>query len=79
MRNRKLPPQTRILLAGLMLISTVVLEGCSTLPQCPELPKMPTHPVLKSLKRSADGGIILNKDDSAALAVYIQSLERGYQ
>lgn len=79
MPNRKLPPQTRILLAGLMLVSMVLLAGCSTLPQCPELPKMPTHPTLKSLKRNTDGGIILNKDDSAALAVYIQSLERGYQ
>ena len=79
MHKRKLLLPSKTLLHGLMGILMATLVGCSTIPQCPELPKMPTHPTLKSLKRSEDGGIILNKADSASLALYIQALERGYQ
>lgn len=74
MLSKKTTMLRTILLIGLMGIST----ACSTIPQCPAMPQQPVKPMLKSLKRSEDGGIILNKSDASALATYIIELERGY-
>ncbi len=65
----------QILLVGWILI----LTACQSLPQCPEMPIAPAKPNLPSLIQTPVGGMILNREDTQALAEYILELEQGYK
>lgn len=60
----------KILVSGLLAAS---VAGCHHA----TMPAKPTAPTL-AVEVSADGGMCLNRDDTAALGHYIQELERGY-
>ena len=67
------------LLCAILLLSLSVGTGCSAICklacQQPEIQR-PQRPILESLMETPDGGICMDKGDTAELLLYLDGLEK---
>ena len=80
-RKRPLSKKLKRRSASLLCATILLLSGCAALtPMQPSQGRapvqLPPRPVLTSLQSTPDGGITMNKHDSAELLIYLESLER---
>ena len=61
-------------LVALTLLLTLLVSGCASLTN--SRPELPPRPLLESSRVDSEGGICINRADTAELMLYIEALER---